>query len=691
MAVPLAGPPLAYAWGQEAAMDEYLNGAHVALERMIHQATGATRFTQDSPILPDVWIRYGTEGRTQDLLLTPNWRSSAVVLAHAVERRLTAGLSTASAVQVRRDARLAHTHSTVVVRLSFQQLIGRVLGLSRWWHHYLIEPDHGTPAGELGSILGLPEQGPILRAALLGGLTRLADRSGAQAEQIDLATGAVMTAANRQARHVTDDLIWLVQLAGTLARLLADFPAGLGDPRAQELGTPSEVLKRYSGPPSAVLDAFCALFADAPRLPAEEPLWSVNRNRRVSLAMMRSTATVKADAARKVFGIGGQDVRWAVVDSGIDARHHAFRRRTAEDAPHSLGDGDFTSATRILATYDFTRARDLLSVHTAEELQQALGSPSAPVDRGAMEALIAQTAEHGVIWEQWEPLLRIPHLEPGYRPPPHKHGTHVAGILAADWRVDDDPDDALEPVPGVPVNQQVRRGICPEIELYDIRVMDERGECDEFALIAALQFIRAVNARHEHMEIHGVNLSLSLFHDVANFACGRTPICEECERLVASGMVVVAAAGNEGRARYLSAEGHFDEGYRSISITDPGNARSVITVGATHRSDPHGYGVSYFSSRGPTGDGRIKPDLVAPGEKIVAPVPGDHEEAMDGTSMAAPHVSGAAALLLCRHPELSGRPAEIKRILCETAIDLGRERYFQGAGLLDILHALEST
>lgn len=672
-------------------MDEYLNGAHVALERMIHEATGATRFTQDSPILPDVWIRYGTEGRVQDLLLMSNWRSSAVALAHAVERRLTEGLPAATGAQVRHEARLAHTHSTVAVRLSFEQLIGRVLGLSRWWHHYLIEPDQGMPTGDLTAVLASPEHGPILRAALLRGLTHLGERSGVQAEQIDLATGAVITAMNRQARHITDDLIWLVQLAGTLARLLADFPAGLRDERVQELGTPSEVLRRYSGPPSAVLDAFCALLADAPPLPPEEPLWSVNRNRRVNLAMHRSTATVKADAARKVFGIGGQDVRWAVVDSGIDARHHAFRRRTAEDAPYCLGDGDFTPATRILATYDFTRARDCLSSRTAEELEQALGAPAAAVDREAMESLIAQTAEHGVIWEQWEPLLRVPHREPGYRPPPHKHGTHVAGILAADWRVDDDPDDALEPAPGVPVNQQARLGVCPQLELYDIRVMDERGECDEFALIAALQFIRAVNARHEHMEIHGVNLSLSLFHDVANFACGRTPVCEECERLVASGMVVVAAAGNEGRARYLSADGHFDEGYRSISITDPGNARSVITVGATHRSDPHGYGVSYFSSRGPTGDGRLKPDLVAPGEKIVSAVPGDREEAMDGTSMAAPHVSGAAALLLCRHPELSGRPEEIKKILCETAIDLGRERYFQGAGLLDILHALEST
>jgi subtilisin family serine protease len=266
-----------------------------------------------------------------------------------------------------------------------------------------------------------------------------------------------------------------------------------------------------------------------------------------------------------------------------------------------------------------------------------------------------------------------------YEPPAHEHGTHVAGVLAGDWRT----DDAQGP------GDHSVQGVCPDMELYDLRVFDANGNGDEFAILAALQYVRWLNSNASAPVIHGVNLSLSLDHEVGAYACGRTPVCDECERLLGSGTVVVAAAGNEGRAFYSMASGT-SEGYRQISITDPGNADGVITVGATHRHQPHTYGVSYFSSRGPTGDGRAKPDLVAPGEKITAPVPGGGLKSLDGTSQAAPHVSGAAALILARHPELIGQPAEIKRVLCETATDLGRERYFQGTGVVDVLRAIQS-
>jgi subtilisin family serine protease len=113
------------------------------------------------------------------------------------------------------------------------------------------------------------------------------------------------------------------------------------------------------------------------------------------------------------------------------------------------------------------------------------------------------------------------------------------------------------------------------------------------------------------------------------------------------------------------------------------------------------YGISYFSSKGPTGDGRAKPDLVAPGERILSAgagkmrdrasaksAPFDYIE-HSGTSMAAPHVSGAIAAFLSVRREFIARPERVKQIFTETATDLGRVRDFQGHGLVDLMRAIQ--
>jgi subtilisin family serine protease len=124
---------------------------------------------------------------------------------------------------------------------------------------------------------------------------------------------------------------------------------------------------------------------------------------------------------------------------------------------------------------------------------------------------------------------------------------------------------------------------------------------------------------------------------------------------------------------------------------------------------PHTYGVSYFSSKGPTGDGRAKPDLLAPGERILSASSGRMSTAAaqmsdddgrsgpvcyaesSGTSMAAPHVSGAIAAFLSIRREFIGRPEQVKKIFTNSATDLGRVRDFQGHGLVDLMRAIQSV
>lgn len=393
--------------------------------------------------------------------------------------------------------------------------------------------------------------------------------------------------------------------------------------------------------------------------------------------MASSVNTIKADAARRVFDVSCRGVTWAVIDSGIDGSHPAF-------IDHAAGD----LSIRVKKAYDFAELRSLVAYDALElpERREFLANmmmtklllPQADA-RAAVQRLW-DAADNGRPYD-WEVLSQLLQTRPDRLPTPHQggrpigHGTHVAGVLAADWR---DGDDVFF------------RGVCPDLMLYDLRVIADTIEDTEFAVIGALEFVRWLNIRNRHMTIHGVNLSIGLVHDKADYACGRTPVCLACEATVDGGVVVVAAAGNWGAQKFVLDGGAIYDGYADISIADPGNAESVITVGSTHRDRPHEYGVSFFSSRGPTSDGRSKPDVVAPGERIDGPLPDLGYGRLDGTSMSAPHVSGVAALLMARNSELIGKPREVKAVIVETATDLKRERHFQGAGLVDALRALQA-
>jgi len=441
--------------------------------------------------------------------------------------------------------------------------------------------------------------------------------------------------------ELRDHMVWFLRLL----RSVAATAAGHG---AQEIAVAPDVASMLLNAPPP----------ETPRpAPAREksidrrrryPIVSITTNRRASAAVTRSRNTIKADAAEQLFSVDCSAIGWAVVDSGIDAQHLAFQDwDTSGPVPVPL-------SPRVVRAFDVVNARETLagdiSVNGLTDWVKALPFLEMQVP-GAPPAGPGQAPMHP------------------YTVPTDRHGTHVAGILGG-WL----------PASGF-------RGICPNIRLYDFRVLDPTGHGDEFSIVAALQAIRYINEQSGRLAIAGVNLSLAVPHDVAAHTCGWTPVCVECDKLVRSGVVVVAAAGNAG---FTGAVRTLGTGYHAISISDPGNTDSVLTVGSTHRSDPHRNGVSYFSSRGPTADGRSKPDILAPGEDIDGPIPGRGIAAMHGTSQAAAHVSGAAAMLMARYRELLGRPDRVKSILCSTATDLGRERSFQGNGLVDVLRAMQS-
>lgn len=668
------------------------------LETLIFGDAARRRFTQNSPVLPDVWLAFGADdGSAEDeenlprqdvrrvnLLIEHNRANSVADLSVAIRRCLEEERGTAHHQDWHptgpQPTGLGQNHSYLTVTVSFDEVVRVLLPLSPWWRR-CFSP---TPSAD-GSLWALHP--------------RDLDREEIRQKLVTYISPAKRLEkfhyAATESDRPTPELIWFAQLAGRIEH-----------ERLEHRHAKKPRIPR----PEDIIDAFASLVAsiDAGSESAwGSVLWRINRNRRIRSALTRSVPAIKADAAERLFEVSCRKLVWAVVDSGIDATHEAF----SIPGPGS-GNGEVNS--RVLKTLDFTRLPSLVSIEPTTGTENALRMHHSTRDGYAARGLVPgetpgvfvalgreQRAEASrlrralrtgeiVDWMTLDPLLAVSHKLPAegsprtsdhYQPPADDHGTHVAGILAADWS----PDLGHNPA-GRCLNSGLR-GVCHDIRLFDMRVFNAQGGTEE-GVLAALQYIRWLNGRSSTPVIHGVNLSLSLIHDVGNYACGRTPVCDECERLAASGVVVVAAAGNDGYAHIQTSQG-IKAGFRSTSISDPGNADQVITVGATHRYKPHTYGVSYFSSRGPTGDGRAKPDIVAPGENILSTTPGNGSAVLDGTSMAAPHVSGAAAMLMARHWELVGQPGRVKQILCDTATDLGRERFFQGAGMLDVLRALQ--
>ncbi|MFE3020630.1 S8 family serine peptidase [Streptomyces sp. NPDC059256] len=230
------------------------------------------------------------------------------------------------------------------------------------------------------------------------------------------------------------------------------------------------------------------------------------------------------------------------------------------------------------------------------------------------------------------------------------HGTHVASIAAGS---------------GARSNG-THRGVAPQAEILNGKVLSDHGAGSDSGIIAGMEWAVAQGADIVNLSLGGRDTS-----DIDPLEAHINKVSAE------TGVLFAVAAGNVG----------------PNAIDSPGSADGAFTVGAVDAQDK----LAPFSSTGPrVGGGRIKPDVAAPGVDISAAAaagtgsPGDTGyTAMSGTSMATPHVAGAAALLKQQHPGWKAK--ELKNALASSAKDVGHTPHEQGTGRIAVDRAVTQT
>lgn len=245
----------------------------------------------------------------------------------------------------------------------------------------------------------------------------------------------------------------------------------------------------------------------------------------------------------------------------------------------------------------------------------------------------------------------------------NSHGTHVAGIIAGSGGL----------------SSGLYAGIAPASQIVAVKVLDQKGEGKIRFLIDG---IKAILRNRDKWQIRIVNISIGTLPHQGDEE--EMELMRWVDRLWDEGLVVVTAAGNFGP--------------RSGTVTIPGISKKVITVGASDDGNQKGrYGKvgTNYSGRGPTSECVCKPDLVAPGSYIRSCNGFSQKKnqkaysVKSGTSMSAPVVSGAVALLLSKYPDMKN--VEVKLRLLMSADDMGKDPNIQGRGLLNIEKLLNPT
>lgn len=221
------------------------------------------------------------------------------------------------------------------------------------------------------------------------------------------------------------------------------------------------------------------------------------------------------------------------------------------------------------------------------------------------------------------------------------HGTHVAGIIAS--------------------QHEDNRGVAYQSTLNDVKVLGADGSGSGTDLLDGIEWTIE----------NDIDIAVMSLGATVDQCDGEDFLSQAVDEAFQNGVFVTVAAGNEGPEEQ--------------SITIPGCSQEALTVGSVDKNNE----IASYSSRGPTADNQVKPDVVAPGTNIESTYNNEDFQTLTGTSMATPHVAGQAANILQQNPDTTNE--ELKNQITQTTVDLGLDENTQGTGRINISATTNTT
>ena len=350
------------------------------VELVLLGPTNDRRQLQDSPVLGDVWIAYAMKpAEAVDLLITPHKTQAAGPVAVRIAKRLDRIDLPRSPGQ---ESQIAYLQGLVAGRLFFEELLRVIVPMTQWWNDRKIQE-------------GLQQYDNNTR--LKKRLQAVLDWTKADDEDEQARTAAAFAEFSSLDRYVSlaGIILWTSKQPKT-----KKSPKGAGEALVK-LKSPEPIVKLLG-------DVFKKLLDDPDFEPGESnpQIWQVSLNRKAMPALSRSVPSVKGDAARTLFKVRCESIRWAVLDSGIDANHPAFNDENGE--------------SRIIKAFDFSNIRRIVSLDNLDTKTAAFKAQLKELREGREKQLSAKDAtdklkalaedaenDRSIHWELVEPFITI--------------------------------------------------------------------------------------------------------------------------------------------------------------------------------------------------------------------------------------------------------------------------------------------